>query len=227
MSQPFTIVAIDGGAATGKSSTASAIAEKLGFLHIDTGAHYRTVTFALLQAGTSPEHPEAVEKCLHRLGLGTTLFNQQAFLSLDRYKPEDSEIRSPEVNASVAHFAAIPAVRKFLFDYQRDQEQVARNNDFPGLVMEGRDIGSVIFPDAPYRFYLQADAQTRALRRKKQGQTDAIQQRDAIDTSRKEAPLKCPDGAVVVDTAQHTLEEVIALLLERIRGSGSQPPGSA
>ncbi len=219
MSPPLTIVAIDGGAATGKSSTSGAIAKTLGFLHVDTGAHYRTVTFALQQSGIGPEDPATVEESLRTIGLGTSLEGQQAFLTINGYKPQDAQIRSPEVNAAVAHFAAIPAIRKFLFDYQRNQAQVAKEHGFPGLVMEGRDIGSVIFPEARHRFFLHADAQTRALRRQKQGQTDAIQQRDAIDTSRKEAPLKCPDGATVIDTAQHTLEEVIALLVDTIQSA--------
>ena len=215
----FTIVAIDGGAATGKSSTSGAIASELGFLHVDTGANYRTVTHALREENISPEDSEAVDKGLRTIGLGTSVQGQQAFLTINGHKPEDDEIRSPEVNAYVAYFAAIPSIRKFLFDYQRSQTDVARENGFAGLVMEGRDIGSVIFPDAPFRFYLHADAETRAFRRRKQGQKDAIQQRDAIDTSRKEAPLKCPEGATVIDTANHTLEEVITLILEKVQGS--------
>ena len=214
---PVIIIAIDGGAATGKSSTSSAIAKELGFLHIDTGAHYRTITFALSRADIPPENLDAVIKGLETLALGTLVQGQQAFLSVNGYKPNDHEIRSPEVNASVAYFAAIPAVRKYLFNYQRGQVEVARKKGFEGLVMEGRDIGSVIFPEARFRFYLHADAETRSLRRKEQGQEDAIQQRDAIDTSRKEAPLKCPEGATVVDTSEHTLEEVIALLLQVIQ----------
>jgi cytidylate kinase len=214
---PITIIAIDGGAATGKSSTSCAIAKKLEFLHVDTGAHYRTVTFALNQAGISPKDLDAVTEGLETLNLGTSVKGQQAFLAVNGYKPNDSEIRSPNVNGVVAYFAAIPSVRKFLFEYQREQVKMAQKHGFKGLVMEGRDIGSVIFPDAPFRFYLHADTETRSLRRKEQGQEDAIQQRDAIDTSRKEAPLKCPEGAIVVDTSEHTLEQVIALLLQIIR----------
>lgn len=217
----FTIVTIDGGAATGKSSTSGAIAGELGFLHVDTGAHYRTVTHALRDENIQPEDSEAVDKGLQTIGLGTSVQGQQAFLTINGHKPKDDEIRSPEVNAYVAYFAAIPAIRKFLFDYQRSQADVARENGFAGLVMEGRDIGSVIFPNAPFRFYLHADAETRALRRRKQGQKDAIQQRDAIDTNRKEAPLKCPEGATVIDTADHILEEVIAFLLEKIQSSNN------
>jgi cytidylate kinase len=216
---PITIIAIDGGAATGKSSTSCAIAKKLDYLHVDTGSHYRTITFALNQAGILPKDLDAVTEGLETLNLGTSVKGQQAFLAINGNKPNDSEIRSPSVNGVVAYFAAIPSVRKFLFEYQREQVQVAQKHGFKGLVMEGRDIGSIIFPDAPFRFYLHADAKTRSLRRKKQGQEDAIQQRDAIDTSRKEAPLKCPDGATVVDTSKHTLEQVIALLLQIIGSS--------
>ena len=213
----FTIVAIDGGAATGKSSTASAIAMEMNFLHVDTGAHYRTITFALQQAGIPPEDSDRLGEKLDTLALESKVHGQQAFLAVNGQRPSDEEIRSPAVNAVVALYAAIPAIRHVLFEYQRKQPAMARQHGFLGLVMEGRDIGSVIFPDATFRFYLHADEETRALRRKKQGQDDSIRQRDAIDTNRKEAPLKCPQGASVVDTAQYDLPGVIQLLLESIR----------
>ncbi|MBT6958028.1 MAG: cytidylate kinase, partial [Opitutae bacterium] len=173
--------------------------------------------FALNQAGIPPKDLDAVTEGLETLNLGTSVKGQQAFLAVNGYKPNDSEIRSTSVNSLVAHFAAIPSVRKFLFEYQREQVKVAQKKGFKGLVMEGRDIGSVIFPDAQFRFYLHADAETRSLRRKKQGQEDAIKQRDAIDTGRKDAPLKCPEGAIVIDTSENTLEQVIATLLQIIR----------
>ena len=213
---PFKIVAMDGGAATGKSSTSKGVAEKLNLMHVDTGAHYRSITYALLQAGADPEQADAIPEMLGQLVLDTTLEGRSAKLSINGKVPQEAEIRSPEVNAAVARFAAIDPVREFLFDYQRHQATVAEANDFAGLIMEGRDIGSVIFPDAPYRFFLHADEATRSARRAKEGQTDSIADRDKMDKSRKTAPLVCPEGAVQVDTAPHTLEEVIDIISDLI-----------
>jgi cytidylate kinase len=212
-SSDFIIVTIDGGAATGKSSTSKGVAERLDLMHVDTGAHYRTVTFALLQAGANPEAPASLPSILpsilEALQLGTALEGRSAKLSINGQIPTDSEIRSPEVNAQVSKFAAIDAVRQFLFDYQRSQAAFAQAHRYPGLIMEGRDIGSVIFPDASFRFFLHADEATRAARRAQEGQTDSIAARDKIDSTRKTAPLHCPKGAIQVDTGPLTLEQVI------------------
>lgn len=212
----FIIVAMDGGAATGKSSTSKGIAERLGLMHVDTGAHYRTLTYALLQAGANPLEADNISKQLERISLGTILQGRSARLSINGEVPDDSDIRSPEVNAAVARVAAIDAVRQFLFAYQRSQANVAREHGYSGLIMEGRDIGSVIFPDATHRFFLHADEATRAARRAKEGQTDSISERDRIDSSRKTAPLVCPEGAVSIDTAPHSLQEVIQIIANRI-----------
>lgn len=218
MSKPvssFQIIAIDGGAAVGKSSTSKVLAERLDLMHVDTGAHYRTLTFALLAKGVSPEDDLAA--ALERVRLETRLDGRSARLSVDGNVPEDAEIRSPEVNAAVSRFAAVPAVRQALFDYQRGQADVAREAGFAGLIMEGRDIGSVILPDADHRFFLEADAATRAERRAKEGQTDSIADRDKMDTTRKNAPLICPEGATRVDTSSRTLEEVIEHITKKIK----------
>lgn len=207
---PFKIIAVDGGAATGKSSTSRAIAERLGLMHVDTGAHYRTLTYALLQAGAQADQPDSIGPKLAALQLGTEIDGRSARLSINHSVPDDAHIRSPEVNANVSKFAAIEAVREFLFNYQRSQAQVAREHGaFNGLIMEGRDIGSVIFPNAEFRFFLFADEATRAARRAKDGQTDSIAERDKRDSQRKTAPLVCPAGATRVDTGPLPLEGVV------------------
>ena len=211
---PFKIIAIDGGAAVGKSSTSRALAERLNLMHVDTGAHYRTLTYALLAKGVSVEDDLAA--ALAQVQLATRLDGRSARLSVDGKVPDDAGIRSPEVNAAVSTFAAVPTVRQALFGYQRGQASVARDAGFAGLIMEGRDIGSVIFPDADHRFFLEADAATRAARRAKEGQTDSIAERDKMDTTRKNAPLICPEGATRVDTGFRTLEEVIEHIIEQI-----------
>jgi cytidylate kinase len=119
------------------------------------------------------------------------------------------EIRSARVNENVSKFAALPVVRKFLLDYQRRQADVARLHGFRGLVMEGRDIGSVIFPDADLRFFLSADPEARARRRAAEGHVDQIHERDKLDLARKTAPLVCPDGAIAIDSTHLTLEDVV------------------
>lgn len=211
----FKIIAVDGGAAVGKSSTSKALAERLGLMHVDTGAHYRTLTAALLKEAIEPEQPN-LQARLDSMVLETELKGRSARLSVNGEVPADSAIRSPEVNAAVSKFAAISAVRKALFKYQRGQADVARQNDFAGLVMEGRDIGSIIFPDADYRFFLVADEATRSARRAKEGQIDSIADRDKLDKARKNAPLICPEGATKVDTGPRSLKEVTELVLELI-----------
>ena len=218
-SADFKIIAIDGGAATGKSSTSRLLAEQLNCMHVDTGAHYRTLTYALLQVGASPESVEGIDSQLAALALGTELEGRSARLSIDGQVPADGDIRSPEVNANVSKFAAIEAVRSALFDYQRSQAEVAQDNGYAGLIMEGRDIGSVIFPDAKHRFFLFADEATRAARRAKEGQTDSIAERDKLDSQRKTAPLTCPEGATRVDTGPLTLEGVVAHIADLIQAS--------
>jgi cytidylate kinase len=158
-----------------------------------------------------------LQDTLARLKLETRLDGRTARLCVDGRVPTEPEIRSTEVNASVSQFAAVPSVRQALFDYQRSQADVARDEGFAGLIMEGRDIGSVIFPDAEHRFFLEADEATRAARRAKEGQTDSIAERDKMDKARKNAPLICPQGATRINTGPRTLEEVIQHIIERIQ----------
>lgn len=205
----FKIITMDGGAAVGKSSTSRGLAERLDLMHVDTGAHYRTLTYALLAAGADPEHPESIYDQLVALSLDTRLEGRSAKLSINGTVPADADIRSPEVNGAVSKFAALPSLRSHLFEYQRSQADVARAHGYAGLIMEGRDIGSIIFPNAEHRFFLHADEATRAARRALEGQTDSIAARDRMDKSRKTAPLVCPEGATQIDTAPFTLEEVI------------------
>ena len=208
-SNTFIIITMDGGAAVGKSSTSIGLAKRLDLMHVDTGSHYRTLTCALLGSNTTAEQGEAITKILDPLKLSTQIDGRCAKLGINGTVPSDSALRSPEVNAQVSKFAAIPEVRQKLFAYQRSLADLARDQKYAGLVMEGRDIGSIIFPEAAYRFFLVADEATRAARRAKEGQADSITARDKMDRTRQAAPLVCPKGATQIDTAHHTLEEVI------------------
>jgi cytidylate kinase len=207
----FIIVAIDGGAASGKSSTARALSERFNLLHVDTGSFYRAVTAELLLRGVNHADLPAVRAALAALRFGTRVTGRSAVMEVDG-RVASEEIRSKAVNESVSLFSAIPELRHALLAYQRGQVEVARRHGFRGLVMEGRDIGSVIFPDADFRFFLQAEPGERARRRVAQGEQDTIHERDRIDSSRKTAPLTCPPGAVAIDSTHLSLDEVIARL---------------
>lgn len=206
--RPFVLIAVDGGAASGKSSTSRLIAERFNLLHVDTGSHYRAVTHALLQAGIPTDAEQAVGDFLANVALDTVIDGRSARIRLGGVLPLADDLRSASVNANVPQVATLAVVRQFLFEYQRSQAQLARERGFAGLIMEGRDIGSVIFPDADLRLFLEADPATRAARRAAEGQSDAVAERDAIDASRKQAPLKCPEGATRIDSSELTLEQV-------------------
>ena len=210
------VVAVDGGAAVGKSSVSKECARILGYMHVDTGAHYRTVAYALLGEGISPDDPAVVAERLKSVKLGTALCGNSARATLDGKLVDDALIRTERVNSEVAKFAAIAEVREFLKSYQRSMADFARSRGFAGLIMEGRDIGSVIFPDADVRIFLDADEQTRAARRAREGIADSIGLRDAMDRSRKTAPLRCPESAERIDTSNMTKDEVVRLTLSLI-----------
>lgn len=206
----FLIVAIDGGAAAGKSTTARALSARFNFLHIDTGSYYRALTAELLRLGVDATDVPAVERAVAALVLGTRVDGRRAQIEISGRLIADSELRGPAVNGAVSHFAAIPALRAALLAYQRDQARIAREHGFAGLVMEGRDIGTVIFPDADFRFFLHADPEERARRRAAEGQQDSIAERDRLDSTRKASPLACPSGATDIDSTFLSLDEVVA-----------------
>lgn len=207
-STPFIIVAIDGGAASGKSSSSKILAERFNLLHVDTGSFYRHITYELLRRGVPHTDLPALRAALARLEFATRLNGRSAQMLIGG-QPAGDEIRGQSVNEHVSHYAAIPEVRQALFAYQRGQVDVAKQHGFRGLVMEGRDIGSVIFPDAGFRFFLHADPAERAKRRAAEGRQDSIAERDRLDSSRKTSPLTCPPGAIDIDSTFLTLERVV------------------
>jgi CMP/dCMP kinase len=223
---PFIIVAVDGGAASGKSSTSRILSNRLNLLYVNTGSHYRSLTLALLKAGLTANNEDEVLNCLATIPMGVKIEGNEARITLDSRILGD-EIRSEQVNNTVSLFAALPAVRQFLLKHQRSYEQLAREKGFSGLIMEGRDIGSVIFPDADFRFFMFADEAERNRRRALEGQIDSIGKRDQMDKQRKTAPLTCPQGAIRVDTTLLTLEEVadkMANIIQVGRDSVSKIP---
>ena len=214
-SNPFIIVAIDGGAASGKSSSSRTLSDRFDLLHVDTGSYYRALTAELLRQGVQPDDQQAMRATLNSLKFSTRLNGRSAEMEINGRVAGD-EIRSREVNDAVSHFAAIPELRASLLAYQRGLADVAREKGFRGLVMEGRDIGSVIFPSADFRFFLHADAGERERRRADQGLHDQIRERDRIDSSRKASPLTCPPGATSINTTHVTLDQVVEQMVAAI-----------
>jgi cytidylate kinase len=210
MALPFLIIAIDGGAAAGKSTTARALSARFNLLHVDTGSYYRAITAELLRLGVAVDDAAAISATASALVLGTRVDGRRARIEISGREIDEAELRGPAVNAAVSHFAAVPAVRAALLAYQRDQARIAREHGFAGLVMEGRDIGTVIFPDADFRFFLHADPEERARRRAAEGQQDSIAERDRLDSTRKASPLQCPPGATGLDSTHLSLDEVVA-----------------
>ena len=213
MNEKFIILAIDGGAASGKSTTAMTLTQAMSLMHVDTGSHYRALCLKLLEKKVSA-NDERLGKVLGALTLDTEITGNQGRIRLDGKVPDPDELRSDLVNEKVSFFAAQPDVREKLLGYQQSLAGVAESAGFSGLVMEGRDIGSVIYPEAQVKIFLQADERERKKRREAEGQTDAISLRDKMDTTRKNAPLACPDGALVIDTGRHSIDQVVGMVLD-------------
>jgi cytidylate kinase len=210
---PFIIIAIDGPAASGKSSTARALAARFKLLHVDTGMHYRAITWCLLQKNIELNNPEAVKKALSSIRLKTHIHENSTFICVDEQELKADLLRSQHINNHVSQISMLSCVRNYLAVYQHSLANFAKKKSYPGLIMEGRDIGSVIFPTADFKFFLYADVEARAARRVlEDGGQDTIQKRDQIDSTRAIAPLKCPEDAVVVDTTHMPLEKVVEQL---------------
>ncbi len=210
-------IAIDGPAGAGKSTIARQAANRLGFVYVDTGAIYRTIGYAALSQGVDVKDASAVEALLPTIELTMDWIDgiQHMYLSkLDVTR----EIRSPEVSASASFVASIPAVRAFLLEMQRD---VARKRS---VIMDGRDIGTVVLPDAAVKIYLFASVEVRARRRWLEMQEIPFEQvlrdvaeRDRRDMNREIAPLRAADDAIMLDTSELNLEQSIDAVLEIIR----------
>ena len=215
MNRKFIIVALDGGAGSGKSTTAHSLSKSLNLLHVDTGSHYRALTKAFLDVKVDPEQVSAYLN-KNNLPLGTEIEEGRSYLLLEGKRFENSVLRSPEINRSVSDYASQSCIRELLFEYQRSQIEIARHNKFDGLVMEGRDIGTVILPDADLKLFLEADPAIRARRRISDGESDQIASRDQKDSTRKIAPLIAADGSLRIDTGSLGIEEVTGLILDVI-----------
>lgn len=203
-------IAIDGPAASGKSTLAKGLAEHYQLVMVNSGEMYRAVTWLALQKGLDLSDEQALLSIVDELD-----YTVQGFTSAMEYQGQilTSELRLSEVNAGVSQVAALPQLREALVSIQRDY---LTKEGVQAVVMEGRDIGSVVFPHTPYKFYLNATTEVRQSRRSDQGEVDVIAKRDAADSARKASPLIIADGARVVDVSDLSIEEVRNKVIELI-----------
>lgn len=213
-------VAIDGPAGAGKSTLAKAAAARLGFVYVDTGAIYRTVGLAARNAGVDKADSEGIKALLTGLQVDIRYENGVQKMYLNG-ADVTGEIRSPEISAYASYVSAIPEVRAFLMEMQR---RLAREHD---VIMDGRDIGTVVLPEAGLKIFLTASAEKRAMRRFRELQEknpaitfeevlSDMTARDAKDSQRETAPLKAAEDAVLVDTSDLSLEESVELIVNMI-----------
>ena len=213
----MTVIAIDGPAASGKSSVATRLARLLGFAHVNSGAMYRAVTWEILRQRIDPSHTDHVEAAVHRMSVDSGFTDAgESFIRINAEMP-DVELQTFEVNQNVSAVAAIAAVRSLVNAQLR---QLASKRP---IVSEGRDIGSVVFPDTPHKFYLDASPEVRRKRRAAQGQHDSIEKRDRLDSTRANDPLQIATGAHVIDTSHLTLQGVVDKISEILSKSGIRP----
>ena len=214
-------IAIDGPSASGKSSVSKSVAAELGFIYVDSGALYRGVTWQAIRKGVDPKDVDAVAESMHHAEWDFFVQDAAAIFSVDDDVPVQ-ELREKDVREAVADVAAMPEVRKFVV------ESLQSLANFGSLVMEGRDIGTVVFPDSPYKFYLDADPEERAMRRyrelveagedeKAHEVMESLKKRDQIDSTRKTDPLVVAPGAQVIDSTSMTLVEVIQTVVNAVK----------
>jgi cytidylate kinase len=211
------IVAIDGPAASGKSSVARALATRLGFLFVNSGAMYRAVTWSVVTSGVDSSDPDAVAGHLRRLAIACGVREGQATVTIDGVDPGDALV-APEVNDNVSPVARVSEVRETLVSRQREYAKLG------SLVMEGRDIGTIVFPHTPYKFYIDASQEVRDARRRSQGLNDDLAARDRQDRSRENSPLAIAADATVIDSSHLTIDEVVETVIAAMRAKGFEAP---
>lgn len=211
MSHP--VIAIDGTAASGKSTFSRHLAERLGYTYVNTGAMYRGVTWFMQDNNVPLQDVEAVTHAIEAVHVQTRLEKGELVFLISGIDPLP-HVRDAQVNAGVSLVAQVPAVRKLLVAGQQSLNALAP------IVMEGRDIGTVVFPQTPYKFYLDANAEVRARRRSQQGEVDAIQKRDTLDQQRQLSPLTCAPDALRLDSSDQSVEELVEIALKHLASLG-------
>jgi cytidylate kinase len=209
------VVAIDGPAASGKSSVARELARRLGFIYVNSGAVYRAITWYLLKKGINAEDSNCIAQALESVPITACIRDSESRILVDDVDPTD-HLRDDRVNESVSRVSRLPLVRQIVGQKLHER---ARSHD---LVVEGRDIGSVVFPETPYKFYVDASPEVRLRRRAAQGERDEITMRDHADFSRSVSPLIIAKDAHVIDTSHLTIEAVVNEIVVRLKQKGLQ-----
>ena len=209
------VVAIDGPAASGKSSVARELARRLGFIYVNSGAVYRAITWYLLEKGIGAEDSNRIAQALASAAITDCIQDSESRILVDNVDPAE-HLRDDRVNESVSRVSRLPLVRRIVGQKLHER---ARNHD---LVVEGRDIGSVVFPETPYKFYVDASPEVRLRRRAAQGERDEITIRDHADFSRSVSPLVIAEDAHVIDTSHLTIEAVVNEIVVRLKQKGLQ-----
>lgn len=207
--QPI-VIAIDGTSASGKSTNAKMVARELGFVYVDTGAMYRTLAWYCLKNKIDVQDAKAVANACRKWKTSLECVNNQVRLIADGYCPE-REIRTAEVSAAVSHVATVPQVRQWMKKTQRSCVK------FGDLVMEGRDIGTNVFPESDYKYYLDAHLEERSRRRAAEGVQENLADRDQRDSQRSAAPLMIALGARIINNSAMTAEQTSWMILEDFR----------
>jgi cytidylate kinase len=207
------VIAIDGPAASGKSSVARELSRQLGFVYVNSGAIYRAITWHILQKRIDPEDNERVTEALESAPITGALQDNELRVVIDDVDPAD-HLRDDCVNEKVARVSQFPQVRQIV------SEKLHRDAHRHNLIVEGRDIGSVVFPDTPYKFYVDASPEVRLQRRAAQGGRDEIAQRDRADSSRLVSPLIIAKDAYVIDTSHLTIDDVVTQIITRLKQLG-------
>ena len=208
-----TVIAIDGPAASGKSSVARELARRLHYVYVNSGAMYRAITWLVLERGILPTDTAAIEQLARGAAISCELRDRDSVILIDGIDPEPF-LRQDRVNENVSLVSSVPRVREILVDHLR---RYALTND---LVMEGRDIGSVVFPETPFKFYIDASPEIRRRRRQAQGQRDRVAARDEADSSRRASPLIIAEDAHVIDSSGLTIDGVVGEIIGRLKLKG-------
>ena len=215
------VICIDGPAASGKSTVSRAVARKLGILYVDSGALYRIMTWQALLHGIDCKDELAVSRFCETVAVDFSVSAERIVYSVGGVEPGD-QIRTPEINANVSPVSAVPAVRARITGWLRELPKLGN------LIVEGRDIGSAVYPDSPFRIYLDCDPDERSRRRlaedlqkgfcqTREQVKASLLNRDRIDSSRKTAPLKKADGAIVIDTTALSIDQVVDAIIDVTR----------
>jgi len=227
LNKQTTIVAVDGPSASGKSTVSRRTAQAMGFIYVDSGALYRGITWKCVKEGIDVKDSQAVTNLLIRMNMELVLKDNAVGYLIDGEDP-GQEIRAEPVRERVADIAAQQSVRVYIV------EKLRMMTKFGGLVMEGRDIGTVVFPDTPFKYYLDADPEERARRRAaeikvQEGTEDvgavlsSLRRRDQKDSSRATAPLQIALGAKIINSTGMTVEQVVDTIVADLKAAGAAP----